>query len=173
MYSESCWESQAAVDNCTIDLCSVTSKGPRCGRCKFEEDPRSYMRDDTVCEKCDGTEGPAIIAASVVVPIIVVGVPLVVMRLEHTRAYAYRLYHRWFDIGKFKVVWVNYAIMCSISWNLDLKFPQPFRTLEDIFSFLELSLLRLMPMGCLAPFDFLSDFCECNVRSRLLFLIRR
>ena len=68
-------------------------------------------------------------------------------------------YNRWFDVGKFKVVWVNYAIMCSISWNLDLKFPQPFRTLEDIFSFLELSLLRLMPMGCLAPFDFISDFC--------------
>ena len=54
--------------------------------------------------------------------------------------------------------------MCSISWNLDLKFPQPFRTLEDIFSFLELSLLRLMPMGCLAPFDFISDFCEFDGR---------
>ena len=48
--------------------------------------------------------------------------------------------------------------MCSISWNLDITFPQPFRTLEDLFSILELSLLRLMPMGCLAPFDFISDF---------------
>ena len=65
------------------------------------------MRDDTVCEKCDGTEGPAIIAASIVVPIVVVGVPLIVMRLERARVYAYRLYNRWFDIGKFKVVWVN------------------------------------------------------------------
>ena len=70
----------------------IISKGPRCGRCRFEESPRSYMRDDTVCEKCSGTEGPAIIAASVLVPIFLVGVPLVVMRLERTRVYAYRLY---------------------------------------------------------------------------------
>ena len=49
------------------------------------------MRDDTVCEKCSGTEGPAIIAASVLVPIFLVGVPLVVMRLERTRVFAYRL----------------------------------------------------------------------------------
>ena len=65
------------------------------------------MRDDTVCEKCNGAEGPAIIAASIVVPIVVVGVPLIVMRLERARVYAYCLYNRWFDIGKFKVVWVN------------------------------------------------------------------
>ena len=59
-----------------------------------------------------------------------VGAPIVVMRLERTRLYAYRLYERWFDIGKvgphpspfsllwedtqsgsaqFKVVYVNYA----------------------------------------------------------------
>ena len=80
------------------------------------------------------------------------------MRLERARVIAYRIYERVFDVGKFKVVWVNYAIMCSISWNLDLTFPEPFKTLEDLFSVLELSLLRLMPMGCLAPFDFISDF---------------
>ena len=107
MYSDSCWENQTTVTTCAIDLCSATSLGPRCGRCKFQEDPRSYMRDDTVCEKCKGTEGPAIIAASIVVPIVVVGVPLIVMRLERARVYAYCLYNRWFDIGKFKVVWVN------------------------------------------------------------------
>ncbi len=61
------------------------------------------MRDDTVCEKCTGREGPAIIAASVLVPAFLVGVPLFAMRLERTRVYAYRLYNRWFDIGKFKV----------------------------------------------------------------------
>ena len=45
------------------------------------------MRDDTVCEKCDGTEGPVIVAASILLPIIIVGVPLLVMRLERTRTY--------------------------------------------------------------------------------------
>ena len=114
------------------------------------------MREDTECEKCTGREGPAIIAASVLVPIVVVGVPLLVLRIKRTRAVAYKYYHRWFDVGKFKVVFVNYAIMCSISWNLHITFPQPFRTLEDLFAFLELSLVRLMPLGCLAPFDFIS-----------------
>ena len=76
--------------------------GPRCGRCKFDEDPRSYMRDDTECERCTGREGPAIIAASVLVPVVVVGVPLLVLRIEHTRAFAYKFYHRFIDVGKFK-----------------------------------------------------------------------
>ena len=49
------------------------------------------MRDDTVCEKCTGREGPAIIAASIFVPVAIVGIPLIVMRLERTRVYAYRL----------------------------------------------------------------------------------
>ena len=76
--------------------------GPRCGRCKFDEDPRSYMRDDTECEQCTGREGPAIMAASVLVPVAVIGVPLAVMRIEHTRAFAYKFYHRFIDVGKFK-----------------------------------------------------------------------
>ena len=70
-----------------------------------------------------------------------------------------------------QVVFVNYAIMCSISWNLDITFPQPFRTLEDLFSFLELSLLRLMPMGCLAPFDFISDFYFITVTPLALLML--
>ena len=116
------------------------------------------MRDDTECEKCTGREKPAIIAASILVPIVLVGVPLLVLRIERTRAVAYKIYNRYVDVGKLKVVFVNYAVMASISWNLEIDFPQPFKTLEDIFSVLELSLLRLMPLGCLAPFDFISDF---------------
>ena len=60
------------------------------------------MRDDTECERCTGREGPAIIAASVLVPVVIVGVPLLVMRIEHTRAFAYKFYHRFIDVGKFK-----------------------------------------------------------------------
>jgi hypothetical protein len=132
MYEGSCWEDQEAVDACGIDLCANTAMGPRCGRCKFDDNPRSYMRDDTECEKCTGREGPAIIAATIAIPVLVIGLPLLMMRLEHTRAFAYRLYNHVFDVGRFKVIWVNYAIMCSISWNLAIDFPQPFSTLEDL-----------------------------------------
>ena len=61
------------------------------------------MRDDTECEKCTGRETPAIIAAVIVVPVLVIGLPLLVMRLERTRAIAYRLYNYVFDVGRFKV----------------------------------------------------------------------
>ena len=60
------------------------------------------MRDDTECEKCTGREGPAIIAAAIVVPVLVIGLPLLVMRLERTRAFAYHLYNNVFDVGRFK-----------------------------------------------------------------------
>ena len=75
------------------------------------------MRDDTECEKCTGREKNSIIAASILVPIVLVGVPLLVLRIERTRAVAYKIYNRYIDVGKFKVVLVNYAIMCSISWS--------------------------------------------------------
>ena len=114
------------------------------------------MRDNTECERCTGREGPAIIAASVALPFFLVGAPLAILRFARTRAFLYFVYNRAFDVGKFKVVWVNYAIMTSISWNLEITFPEPFKTLEDVFSFLELSLMRLVPVGCLAPFNFIS-----------------
>ena len=55
-----------------------------------------------------------------------------------------------------QVVWVNYQIMATVSWNVQIVFP--FRTLERLFSLLDLSLLRIMPVNCLIPYDFISDF---------------
>ena len=49
-----------------------------------------------------GREG-AIIAVAIVVPVLVIGLPLLVMRLERTRAFAYHLYSNVFDVGRFKV----------------------------------------------------------------------
>ena len=56
-------------------------------------------------------------------------------------------------------VWVNYQIMATVSWNVQIVFPAPFRTLERLFSLLDLSLLRIMPVACIVPnYDFISDF---------------
>ena len=43
-YDGSCWFSQESVDECQIDLCHKTALGPLCGRCKFDESPRSYSK---------------------------------------------------------------------------------------------------------------------------------
>ena len=42
----------------------------------------------------------------------------------------FRLYRRVFDIGRFKVVWVNYQIMATVAWNVQITWPEPFRTFE-------------------------------------------
>ena len=48
--------------------------------------------------------------------------------------------------------------MATVGWNVQIAFPEPFRTLERLFSLLDLSLLRIMPLACIVPYDFLSDF---------------
>ena len=53
---------------------------------------------------------------------------------------------------------MNYQIMATVSWNLQMAFPEPFRTLERLIALLDLSLLRIMPVACIVPYDFLSDF---------------
>ena len=70
------------------------------------------------------------------------------------------LHSRWrlIPVCDAQVVWVNYQIMATVSWNVQIVFPEPFRTLERLFSLLDLSLLRIMPINCLIPYDFISDF---------------
>ena len=59
----SCFEGQAGVDSCALDLCSITSEGPLCGKCKWT-DPHSYMKDER-CYRCKGGETTAVISVLV------------------------------------------------------------------------------------------------------------
>jgi len=54
-----------------------------------------------------------------------------------------------------QVVWVNYQIMTTVAWNVQIKWPAPFATFERLLSILDLSLLRLMPVACIVPCEFL------------------
>ena len=54
-----------------------------------------------------------------------------------------------------QVVWVNYQIMATVAWNVQIKWPAPFATFERLLSILDLSLLRLMPVACIVPCEFL------------------
>ena len=74
-------------------ICATT----RCARSAKVSAPRPAEQFSRLA--ASGTEGPAIIAFSIIIPVVLVGVPMIVMRLERTRVYAYRLYSRWFDIG--------------------------------------------------------------------------
>ena len=178
MYNGSCFEGQAAVDTCNVDLCRQTSMGPLCGKCKLE--PRSYMKDER-CYHCKGGQTMIVVSVIFFVAIAPTTIAFIVYRFSRVRALALRTYRRVFDIGRFKVVWVTYQIMTTVAWNVQVLWPEPFKTFERLLSVLDMSLLRILPVACMvsrgilrrtvvarAPamtycclqveFDFISDF---------------
>ena len=128
--------------------------GPLCGKCKWEQPPRSYMKNEK-CLRCQGDETALVISILFLLVAVPSVVALVLWRFTRARALSYRVYRRVFDIGRFKVVWVNYQIMATVSWNVQIAFPEPFATFERLLLVLDLSLLRIMPISCLVE-------CECN-----------
>jgi hypothetical protein len=53
-----------------------------------------------------------------------------------------------FDMGMARVAWSTYQIISSISWNLNVTYPQPFRSLLGALSFLQLDFLSLDCVRC-------------------------
>ena len=100
-YDGSCFEGQAGVDSCALDLCSVTSEGPLCGKCKWEQ-PHSYMKDER-CYRCKGGETAAVVSVFVLFVVVPVTIGFALYRFAHVRALSLRIYRRVFDIGRFKV----------------------------------------------------------------------
>ena len=121
-YNGSCFEGQAGVDSCALDLCSITSEGPLCGKCKWT-DPHSYMKDER-CYRCAGGETTVVISVLVLFIAGPITIAFGLYRFSNLRALSYRLYRRVFDIGRFKVVWVNYQIMATVAWNVRIVWPE-------------------------------------------------
>ena len=121
---------------------------------------------DEACYRCEGGETAAVISVLVLFIAVPAIVTFALYRFAQVRALSYRVYRRVFDIGRFKVVWVNYQIMCTVAWNIQITWPDPFATFERLLSVLDLSLLRIMPIACIVE-------CECNACVRLIAKRRR
>ena len=48
-----------------------------------------------------------------------------------------------------QVVWSTLQIVSSIPWSLDIVFPEPFKSLLDLYSITQLNFLRLFSLSCL------------------------
>ena len=83
-YNGSCFEGQDGVDSCAPDLCSITSEGPLCGKCKWKH-PHSYMKDER-CYRCKGGETAAVISVFVLFIVGPVTIAFVLYRFAHVRA---------------------------------------------------------------------------------------
>ena len=104
MYNGSCFEGQAAIGTCSVDLCRQTSMGPLCGECKME--PRSYLKDQR-CYTCKGGQTAVVMSVIFFVAIAPTTIAFALYRFSRLRALALRTYRRVFDIGRFKVVRPN------------------------------------------------------------------
>ena len=76
--------------------------GPLCGKCKWAQQPRSYMKNEK-CLRCQGGETAFVISILVLSFAIPSVMALVLWRFTRVRALTYRIYRRVFDIGRFKV----------------------------------------------------------------------
>ena len=89
-YNGSCFEGQAAIETCQVDLCRVTSMGPLCGKCKWTN-PHSYLKDER-CYRCKGGEVALVISVLIFVVVAPLTVALVLYRFIRIRAFSYRIY---------------------------------------------------------------------------------
>jgi hypothetical protein len=48
--------------------------------------------------------------------------------------------------------------MTTVAWNVQVDWPDPFKTFERLLSVLDMSLLRILPIACMVKFDFIADF---------------
>ena len=85
--------------------------GPLCGKCKWAQQPRSYMKNEK-CLRCQGGETALVVSVLVLLIAFPAAASLVLWRFTRARSLTYRIYRRVFDIGRFKV-----TRPVSTQWN--------------------------------------------------------
>lgn len=128
---------------CNADhlLCSEGSYGPICGSCK---EGYIYQFEAKGCKPC-ASSGSNLNTKNLVIGIIVLAVLLFVFITSSFRTYLRLLWTfiTSFDGGSLKVLWVTYQILMSVSWNLDVKFPNPFDQMLGSMTIFSLDFLTL------------------------------
>ena len=84
-YDGACFEGQAAIDSCSVDLCAATSMGPLCGKCKWAQQSRSYMKNEK-CLRCQGGETALVVSILVLLVALPTAASLVLWRFTRARA---------------------------------------------------------------------------------------
>ena len=149
----SCWSDRESLDLCGVesrDLCKPTATGPLCGTCVWEAEHRSYMKRDVTCHLCAGNEEITLTIAMTFAAAVVVVCFVLCRHAPQVASIIFRRTHGVLDMGRFKVLWVNYQILAAITWNLSITFPQPYQAFEHMLSTItEFSFLPwIAPIGC-------------------------
>ena len=142
---------------CQADLtCEVGSTGPMCGAC---DSGYSYSTTVRKCQEC-GDSQALIQSLLLMVFLFVVLCVLYIVRTGDVvlpkfckRLFGFSHIHipligiLWsMDRGAVKMLWATLQIVVSVSFNLDVTFPEPYGTLSGFLSFVQLDVIN---MDCL------------------------
>jgi serine/threonine protein kinase/membrane protein implicated in regulation of membrane protease activity len=174
-----CWEElsfNSSVCNADDLMCDEGSAGPLCGTCK---DTYTYNSATRKCIDCDGDQSviPAIVVGSIALLLVLLVIGFVLKDsplfggagLMETRHQAILLWNsilkippfsilKHVDQGMLKVIWGTSQIVGTISWNLSIRYPEPFDSLLKVLAYLQLDFFAL---DC--------QFQSANFMSRVLF----
>ena len=152
-----CWDqtsySSQASAACNADelLCAEGASGPLCGSCVAGF---SYSNSRLVCVECREAKAQAfaVIGGGLLLGVLAVAafagtlrLPACVLNSRPAQALAQ------IDSGTLRVCWTSYQIAQSVSWNLDVSFPEPFPSLQRLLSVFSFDFIR---MDCFAGSDF-------------------
>jgi len=103
-----------------------------------------YRSEQRECVVCEDAANVTLLVLSITAFVAIAG--FVLLRTRNTPfvqdSSAYKLISN-IERGSIKVVWVTAQIIVSISWNLDITFPSPFKEMLGLFSIFSLDFLAL------------------------------
>ena len=133
-------------------LSRAGSGGPLCSACL---DGYIYDSAERICGTCASSNSfaVAVMGVGAVLVAIACGLYIGVFALPACIAHSALVGAiRTMDSGTFRIVWSTYQIVQSISWNIEVKLPEPFATFQNMLS--------LVSFDFLSPGDFRINFMK-------------
>ena len=154
-----CPQSGACIGGNGTRACLEGHKGPKCAVCEAHH---FFSEFNFRCKYCDqSANGAAVVMVTLLVALAIaslVGFLFAVKRMNNAanapdsrvRKNAKRVLQFW-DVSKFKVLWSAFQITTSVTWTLDVSFPEPFSSFQGLVaSITQLSLNQVQPLRTLA-----------------------
>ena len=143
---DACW-TRGAFHNSTCNedkiLCTTGASGPLCGVC---DEGYTFSSSQKVCINCESAK--SILTLEFVVCVLILVAILVLLIVTKRHPHLWSRFVVLFDKGKGKVLWSNLQIVSSVSWTMEVVYPQPFATLLRIYEITELNPLGSLSLAC-------------------------
>lgn len=140
-----------AVNN--TDPCAQGSYGVLCGVCRV-----GFYNDGRTCSRCRSASAHiGTVAFGIIIMLALVGVSLCIApRIEKLSGlrviYIKRRLRECmlsFDVPMFKIVFAGYQIVSSVTWSIELSFPEPMMGFQRwISAITDLNIVQIMPVSC-------------------------